>query len=144
MVEIQQADPAARKNAILWFLVVMGIGAPLIYMMEIYRADLIAGSGSDPQRAIDRLRLTINVFAAVFSVPLCLGGVYLWRVGTRMITAQRFPPPGMAVVRDTAVVTGAAACRRGYVIKAIAVALSALAIVIPMTLKLILESLQGS
>lgn len=49
--------------------------------------------------------------------------VYCWRLGARIVRSSRFPPPGMRVIRDTVVLHGQQAWRRGRALQALAVIL---------------------
>jgi hypothetical protein len=47
---------------------------------------------------------------------------YLFTFGRRVVRAQRFPPPGQSVVRDTKIILSNEAVRRGRVLQCLAVA----------------------
>jgi hypothetical protein len=56
-------------------------------------------------------------------LPLLLVSAHLWRFGARIVCAERFPPPGHRVVRDTIVQHGRSAVVRGRVLMALALVL---------------------
>ena len=58
-------------------------------------------------------------------------GAYLWRGASRVRRAQRWPPPGARTLRDTPVLTGAAARRRARGMQAVALALWLVALALP-------------
>jgi hypothetical protein len=49
----------------------------------------------------------------VLCAPLLLLAAWMWTYGVRVLRANRHPPPGVRLVRDTAVSRGAAAGRYG-------------------------------
>lgn len=65
----------------------------------------------------DRLVLSVWGLALASVVPMLFLSAYLWRLGARIVHSGVFPPPGMRVVRDTPVLLGRAAVRRGRLLK---------------------------
>src|SRR5688572_19353929 len=83
---------------------------------------------ADPGASTKRARVAFLALAALLLAPLLAFAVYLWSLGGRVLRAQEFPPPGLRVIRDTAVLTGARAVSRGRLLKVLAV--SALSVVL--------------
>ena len=67
-----------------------------------------------------------RALALALTLPLLLGAARALRIARRTLEAERFPPPGLAVVRDTPVRRGAAARRWGRALRVIALALGVL------------------
>ena len=120
MTEIQRADPKSRRQVLLIVLVGTLIGTALILAFEQYRPELGRWLEDSPLESRTRLGVLFAAMAILGCLPLLGMAIYLWFWGDRIIRAQRFPPPGTLVVRDTAVVRDRAAVRRGRIIKAIA------------------------
>jgi hypothetical protein len=74
-----------------------------------------------------RLTLVSAVLALGVVAPLAGLAVYLLGIGSRIVRTERFPPPGMAMTRDTIVVSGAHTRRRGRMMQLLAVILVLLA-----------------
>ena len=101
----------------------IGIGQFLPRMVEAYLADLADG---DAQAAYDTAIFRIQLLGlATLLIPGLVGG-YLVNVGARAWTAERYPYPGMVVARDTRVVVGPAARRRGLLFGLIGLGILAL------------------
>ncbi len=111
--EIQRGDPRVRRQAVL--IVVCGTlaGMTLLWLAESYRPSLEAWVRSDPDRMPSRLRLLTLLLASAVTLPVLGIAAYFWRLGRRTVRAQRFPPPGVSVMRDALVQTGNLARRRG-------------------------------
>lgn len=62
--------------------------------------------------------------AAMLFAPTVIFAVYLWLLGVKVVNAGMFPPPGLRVIRNTTVITGSAALRRGRRLKIVAVCLA--------------------
>ncbi len=122
-IEIQKADSRARRRAALVLAAGMVVGALLILGLGHYRDALQEWLVSASEPRADRIKLALGVLAILMAVPLYGVAVYLWRVGGAVTGAQRFPPPGCAVVRDTPVLVGPGALRRGRTFRAFAVVL---------------------
>jgi hypothetical protein len=123
MSKIQKADPEARRRAILVVVFAAAIGALLIAGFEDLREPLRDWLRSDPAQTARRARLAFVLSAALLAVPAIGFAVYFWWLGVKVLRAQRFPPPGMRVIRDTPVISGPAAVTRGQAIQVVAVCL---------------------
>lgn len=113
MQEIDKADITARRKALAVVLAGVVAGALLIAGLDHYREALQDWLLDDPDRFRQRLTAVFLLFAFLLSTPLiCLAG-YVWLLGARAIKSERFPPPGLQVVRDTKVLRGHDAILRG-------------------------------
>ena len=143
MEEIQRADPRARRRALLTVACATVAGLTLIALAERYRPVLEDWVTRDPDQFRARLTLGFATLAVALSGPLLGGAAYCWRLGRRIVRAETFPPPGLAVVRDTVVMHGRAARRRGRLIQLIAAALALVACAIPAMLWRLASLLTG-
>ena len=143
MEEIQRADPRARRRALLIVACATVAGPTLIALAEQYRPVLEDWVTRDPDHVPARLKLGFATLAVAVSGPLLGCAAYVWRLGRSIVRAEKFPPPGRAVVRDTVVMRGSAARRRGRLIQLIAAALALVACAIPATLWRLASLLAG-
>lgn len=127
MSDIQPADPRARRLALLIVAVAAAAGFLLIGSAGSLQPDLEAWIAEEPR---GRLRLLMLAAILATSAPLLGFAAYFWGLGQRILRAQRYPPPGMTVVRDTPVVTGEAARRRGRIVRALAAAFAVIAVLL--------------
>jgi multisubunit Na+/H+ antiporter MnhB subunit len=127
MREIQRADPAARRISLLTVGCVAVAGLVLIALAGSVRPELQSWLQREPRA---RLRLVMVVLVSMTSAPLLGFAVYFWRLGQRIRRADRYPPPGYRVTRDTPVVTGHAAQGRGQLVQFLAAVLAAAALIL--------------
>ena len=116
MVDIQPADPGARRAAIWIVAVALVAGGCAILLFEYFYVDIQLWL----QQNIDYLIRNDHVVflaALTFAPPLLAVGAYLLVLGSRIVRSQRFPPPNCAVIRDTRVISGPAAVRWGRVVQ---------------------------
>ena len=125
MTEVRKADPAARRQALVLVVFGAAVGAVLILAFERSRTPLREWLLSEPGDLGRRVRLALLLAAALLAAPLAAFAVYFWSLGTSVVQAKEFPPPGYRVVRDTRVVAGPAAVLRGRGLKALALGLVA-------------------
>lgn len=127
--QIQKADPRARRGLVLWTLAAVGLGAAL----ALWAPDVSHWVTADPARSIARLNLMIG--GLLLPAALVVGASYrIWQIGQAARRAQRYPPPGFPVVRDTRVLAGAAAQRRGRHLQIFAWLMVGLALLPPVVL----------
>ncbi|MGI9324652.1 MAG: hypothetical protein ACR2PZ_05485 [Pseudomonadales bacterium] len=130
MTEIQQADLQLRRR-ILWLLAfVILVIALLTLGLRPYGQQLTADFVGQMLRLADQPFLFL-VLGLLFVAPLLILALYLFRYGTAVIGGERLPPKEHGVIRDTMVLTGAPARRRGRVAQYGAIVLIALALAIP-------------
>lgn len=110
MTSVQPADPAARRRLVIVVLVVAAVGVAGHFALESWLGRL---REEDPAQALPQLVAMLLWTAGATSVLLAVLAVHLFRLGGRVRSTGRFPPPGHAVVRATRVLEGDAARRRG-------------------------------
>lgn len=115
-----KADKRARMLVIIAWIACVCVGVALI------RWVLPWGQGqleqAEPEDALHVIQLVIGfIFLSV--IPF---GVYLFRLGCRVVTHRQMPPPGTKVIIDTKVLEGDKAVIRGRLIMVIALLLVAL------------------
>jgi hypothetical protein len=113
MVEVQAADPRARRAALIVLAVAFVVGSLLLWALNAGQPAVARWLRDDPARTTSRARLLLAGLALLTSGPALAAGLYLWRLGARIVSAERFPPPGLRMVQDTTVLTGDSARSRG-------------------------------
>ncbi len=131
MAQIQKADPRARRRAIITLVLGALIGCGAILLFQHYAPALQDWILQDREKAGTRIAYVLMLFSALSSVPLLAFAVYLWRFGSRVVGAERLPPPGCPVARDTPVLQGPSARRRGRLAQGLAGCLVCLAAALP-------------
>jgi hypothetical protein len=119
-MEIQPADKRLRLLTGLIFAVAVVAGASGLWAFEVW-LDSVKQKPSD-----EALRLLLSALVWLVGtafLALLLLGVHFWRWGKRIRATAQFPLPGSRVVRDTVVLRGEAALRRGRFLHGTAVAL---------------------
>ena len=125
MNDIQQADQRARVVAGVLLAFGMVIGIALLVAAERLGPAVEAWLTGDPAQARARLTSSFGALALLIALPVLSFAGYLWWLGVRSVRAERFPPPGLRLVRDTAVVHGTDARRWGRVAQVLAAVLTA-------------------
>ena len=123
--EIQKADPAARRRAVLVVATTAVAGSLLILWYQRGDAAIVEWLLATLPEAAERPTLLLAICVACF-LPLLATCGYLFQQGRRIVAARRQPAPGLRVVRDTPVVRGARAVRRGRLLQGLAVLMGVL------------------
>ncbi len=141
MAEIQAADPATRRRAILLVLGATALGAFMLNWAE-GRANAIGElAGKDLDAAIEQAKLLTRLVAAAISIPLIAFAAYARRVASKVRASDQFPPAQMKVVRDTPVLRGSRAQRRASVLTAFALFLLIAAVAIPIAMERVIGAI---
>lgn len=144
--EVQPHHPGARRRALLAVAVAAVLGGAAILALEPYLERVTHLADKDPRNALRQLTVLIKLVTAGIIVPMFAFVAWLLVLARRVLLAQRFPPPGMALARDTRILRGRQAHARAYVIVVVALALGAASIVLPVflwrTLHLVQENVQ--
>lgn len=133
MGSTQKADPKAKRK-VLWILgAAAAAGVIAIVSFEFLQAHLLTWLESNIDFLTENSFL-VFLFALLMVSPVLAAGFYLYALGHRAARAQRFPPPGCAVVIDTPVIDGPAGLRRGRIIQTLSLLLLFVAGSIPVLL----------
>jgi hypothetical protein len=117
VTDIQKGDRRALRHALIVVVVSVVIGMIALGVIARHRTGIEDWIEDDPS---GRLR-TLALLGALGMLPFAAAGTWIFRLGRRIVRAERFPPPGTTVFRDTVVLRGRAARRRGLLIEALAV-----------------------
>ena len=124
MPEIQRADPVTRRRVLIGVVAVVAACVAGFLALQRWLAGLRGLDAPQVQQALERA-LIVGSWAAL--LPAIVVAACLWRYGSQVCKAGRFPAPGAKVIRDTPVLHGAPAQLRGTILKALAAFLALLA-----------------
>jgi hypothetical protein len=91
---------------------------------------------------VARVRLVAAALTLLTTGPAIAMAIYLWRIGRRVISVDRYPPPGVHLLRETRSVTGPAARRIGRLMQWLAVTLGLAGVLLAVFLWAILATLR--
>ncbi len=111
--QIQQADEKLRIRWLVGLTVLATIGAVCILRLDDYLSELhtlVAAAQPDaPERAKAAVRWVLTAIVGAGS----LFSLYLGWLSWRIVSSERYPPPGSRVLSDTRILSGAPARHRG-------------------------------
>lgn len=142
MGTVQPADPKARRKAVWVISIASVLGLSAIWAFEYFQSDLQSWLEKNIDFLLENTIVVFLVSLALIS-PVLAAGTYLLLLGNRTVREQRFPPLGDAVSRDTLVLEGRPALRRGRVIQLLSVLLLCSAGAIPFIVWYLFFSLAG-
>ncbi|GEM_PF-3240143 len=140
--EIMPVDKAYRIKMFIIFFVLIGAvaaariwGLPALqgYWQSLYDA-------GENTRLLHSFRISEFIMALVM-LGLLPFGIYNVRAGLRVRREQRYPATGMRVLRNTPVVTGEAAVKRGGIIVFAGTAISIVSVIMCIMVILVVEVL---
>lgn len=105
--EIVRADPALRRKALLILVggalagtAVIGFGLPAL---QAWATEQIAAGRLGIRRLIC---FGMGPVIVALASGVIASGLNMIHIGRRVLAAERFPPPGLRVLRDTPVIDG--------------------------------------
>ncbi len=119
--DIVVADKSARKRFLIALVLITAAAAVLTYYLSQHIERLKILAAADPDLAMHGLVRLMRIVLLAGVLLACLVGASLIRTALRTLRAGRFPPPGMRVIRDTRVVTGARARIQAITLMVVAV-----------------------
>jgi len=134
MAEMHYATPGAGRRIAFHVLIAAIAGIAVIVLFRAAQPALLEWATADPQTTRSRAQLLIAGLAVLVVAPVVGMAIYMARMGTRIVREERFPPEGLAMIRDVLVVRGEAAVRKGRVLQVVATILIALAVLMVLTL----------
>ena len=141
--EIQPADPAARARAIWTIVAVTALAGSLVLALQ-FREEQINDWVAENTQALVQHPGIVFLITFVLMLPLVGAAIYMYRLADRIVRAQRMPPPGQKVIKDTPVITGRKAVRQGRGLKVMASLMGLFGLLLPFGLTLILMLLNKS
>ncbi len=107
-VEIVRADKGLRQRLLIFILLIFMAGGAFMWWFSGWSKSV------EPERALHVIVWSLIVlFLGV--IPI---GLYIIRLGSKIAEEERIPPLGMKVIKDTEVVIGKTARRRGRILQA--------------------------
>lgn len=100
---------------------VAALGAAAILFLDDYLRELHTLAAAVDPESVARARLAVRAVLAVIAVGGVLFSLYLGRISLRILSHERYPPPGGRVFSDTRILHGRPARRRGQAALALAV-----------------------
>jgi hypothetical protein len=101
------ADKVYRKKVILVYVIVVSIGAAVIGWGLPWMQEVLRSRSTEDALEFMKIALVI-VFLGVLPIAF-----WILSFGRKVIAAERLPPPGTRVIRDTVVLEGEKAKQRG-------------------------------
>jgi hypothetical protein len=126
-MDVQRGDPKLRAVALVVVVTALVAGVALLAGMQHWFAQLKHLPAAAAQTQL--LSAFAWAFATVCASILWLAAS-LWRSGTRVCRAAQWPLPGSRVIRDTPILRGSTAARRGRLMQGAGVALLVCAVCI--------------
>ncbi len=131
-------DPGQRRGALLGLVALTLLGAAALFGIRGWLDGLAT---AEPAAAIRSLSLALWLMVGLIALLLAGTAAWIWRVASQAQAAQRFPPPGVAVIGRVPILTGAAALKRARLLRLIAGFLGLMALVVPATMSVIVNAL---
>lgn len=116
-MEVLHADPAARRRAIVWIVIVLAVVGGFAAASERLLDRLSEWVLAAPDDSLTRLGIVLAGAVAIVAVPAVAVAIRTLGLARRTLAAERFPPPGAVVWRDTRILTGNAARWRGRLLR---------------------------
>ncbi len=120
IMTVLKADPKYRRRYSLLFCL---IGLVML-CIALWGVDYLESlKDMEPAKAV----LVLQVLSAALLIPLFPMSLYLYRFARKALVSGQFPPPGTKVLKDTEVVEGKRARRKGTLLLVASIVLAVIA-----------------
>lgn len=116
MSKIQKADHRARRKALYSVFAGAIVGSGLFFLLEFFIGNVNLWIEANAVFLVEHHYVSFLITLLLVSPVLCLS-LYLIRFAGKIVKAERFPPPGMPVIRDVRIMEGKRAIARGRLLQ---------------------------
>ncbi len=122
--KIVHANPKVRlaTTAILAVAALLLLG--VLFLLRSYLASQLTLMETDFATAMNNVLTLVTMLAVMMGAALLVLSMYFAYLAFRIRATGQFPPPGSLVVKDTPLLTGAAAARRVWIAGAMSLVLA--------------------
>jgi hypothetical protein len=107
--DILPADKEFRKRFIIFLVLIVIVFVVAILSLKNYLDQMAPLTRENPDLAVKKVMCLLKWWLGLGSLPVLGLGLYQILLARRVLKSGQFPPPGMKVVRDTRIRTGAKA-----------------------------------
>ena len=111
-----KTDRNFRKKILLISLLLVVAGIIFVLYFQNYLAGLRLLTEEYPELALQRLISSMKIIIFMLMFIFVGAGIYFLRLGILTIKTSQFPPPGIKVIKDTRLIEGKNAVRKGIII----------------------------
>jgi hypothetical protein len=123
MADTRRANPTARAAAVRIVLAIGLCGGAAIWLLQSHREAVQCWF----ERTLDATPNAAVVLAIAAAAPVFGLAIYFFVVGSNVARERHYPPRGHRLIRDTRVLEGRPAVRRGRALQGLAASLLAVA-----------------
>ncbi|MBL7149332.1 MAG: hypothetical protein ISS80_04590 [Candidatus Cloacimonetes bacterium] len=114
--KIVKTDKDFRKKVLLITLLLVMAGIIFIFYFQNYLTGLRSLAEEYPELALQRIINSMIIIIFSLMIIFAGAGIYFLRLGILTIKTSQFPPPGIKVIKDTRLIEGKNAVRKGIII----------------------------
>ena len=114
--KIVKTDKDLRKKILLITLLLVVAGVIFIFYFQNYLTGLKLLAKEYPELALQRIIYSMKIIIFMLMIIFAGAGIYFLRLGILTIKTSQFPPPGIKVIKDTRLIEGKNAVRKGVII----------------------------
>lgn len=114
--KIVKADKSFRKRILLITFLLIMTGIIFVLYFQNYLAGLRLLTEEYPELALQRIISSMKIIIFMLMFIFVGAGIYFLRLGILTIKTSQFPPPDIKVIKDTRLIEGKNAVRKGIII----------------------------
>ena len=114
--KIVKTDKEFRKKILLITLLLVVAGIVFIFYFQNYLTELRSLAEENPELTLQKIISSMKIIIFSLMIIFAGAGIYFLRLGILTIKSSQFPPPGIKVIKDTRLIEGKNAVRKGIII----------------------------
>ena len=126
-----KTDKGFRKKIFIITLFLVVVGIIFIFYFQNYLTGLKLLAEEYPELALQKIISSMKIIIFMLMIIFAGAGIYFLRLGILTIKTSQFPPLGIKVIKDTRLIEGKNAVRKGIIIIILAMLFIISAILLP-------------
>ncbi|MCG8415562.1 MAG: hypothetical protein MI746_15205 [Pseudomonadales bacterium] len=128
--EFIEADPAARRKAVVIVALTIVFGGLVVFLILALEGPLQDWLEDNIELLVSRPWIVL-IASLILVSPILWGGCYLFKYGSTVVRHQQLPAPGYGIVRRMSVQRGREAVFKGRLVQAVSAFIILCATMIP-------------
>ncbi len=142
--KIQKADEGLRKRELIKALIIFVIGIIIYFSIKLFSPSILESFKKNPIKTINYIRGVSVFIIVIILLPVFYHLKKLWKISNQTVVSKRYPPPDTPVIKDTKILQGDSAVKKGKSLKMIVISVAVLFLIFTVLFEYLIIIISGS